>query len=136
MRGKTPECIARLLEAGISTADADALRRIAMTLQRWFELECGDGNNRTSWAIVRDDETDKPFMEYHPHDGKSYRIAIPDREGGARKRLATILARYPELRAYVQTDPRGHSLYIIRPGDVPQGAELDQHYNHGIAVYK
>jgi hypothetical protein len=33
--------------------DAVQLRRIAMTLHRWRELECGNSNNYASWAIVR-----------------------------------------------------------------------------------
>lgn len=79
-------------------------------------------------------------------------------ETGARKRLAAIvsarnqrvLAPLPEadtlsgdiaqafdhiVDAYVQTDPRGCALYILRPGDVPAGAETDSYYSRGIAVY-
>ena len=51
------------------------------------------------------------------------------REAGAKRRLTAILAKYPGLSAYVQTDPRGASLYI--------GADLnDTNYNRGIAVYR
>ena len=128
------ESIARLTQAGITTRDALALRRISMTLHRWFELECGDSNDYASWAIERDETTDKPFMVRYPHDGKSYRTRIADRENGARKRLAAILSRYPELTAYVQTDPRGCALYILHRSDV-DGAEACQVYNsRGIAV--
>jgi hypothetical protein len=38
------------------------------------------------------------------------------------------MARYPSLRAYIQGDPRGASLYIMRPDD--------REYSQGIAVYK
>lgn len=128
------ESIARLTQAGITTRDALALRRISMTLRRWFELECGDGNDYASWAIERDEKTDKPYMVRYPHDGKSYREPIADRENGARKRLAAILSRYPELTAYVQTDPRGCALYILRRADV-DGVDACQVYNsRGIAV--
>ena len=41
------------------------------------------------------------------------RYPIADRETGARKRLAVIMARYPHLTAYVQGDPRGCALYIL-----------------------
>lgn len=133
-------------------ADAESLRRISMTLHRWHELECGDGNNHGSWAIVRgfngaddfegfkhDDDGDS-YLEHHHYrhgrgkDSVSY-TRIPDREKGARKRLAAILARYPGLIAYVQTDPRGCALYILRLGDVWAGASVDSCYTNGLAVY-
>lgn len=136
MNKQTLEMIDRLRQAGISLDDAYALRRIAMTLHRWSELECGNSDNWKSWAIVRDDDTDRPFIEVHPHDGKSYREPIADRERGAQKRLTAIMARYPTLQAYIQGDPRGAPLYILRPGDVPEGQNAESYYNRGIAVYK
>jgi hypothetical protein len=45
------------------------------------------------------------------------------------------MARYPALSAYIQGDPRGAALYILRPGDVPAGADVDAYYSCGIAVY-
>jgi hypothetical protein len=157
---------ARLLELGFTRDEAAALRRISMTLQRWFELECGNSNEYTSYAIERDEETNKPYMAYYPNQGKSRRVPIADRETGARKRLTSILnarnRRVPEnnrclkcgysgpcttcpkcvirtvssvLSAYVQTDPRGAALYIIRPGDVPEGESVESYYNRGICIY-
>ena len=142
--------------------DAEELRRISMTLHRWFELECGDGNEYGSWAIVRGhktrtegglshgerftfthDDDGKPFIERHHYQhgkGKDYvtYTSIADREGGARRRLARIMARYPSLQAYVQTDPRGCALYILTPkqmnGVLPQ--EIDAIYSRGIAVFQ
>lgn len=128
------ESIARLTQAGITMHDALALQRISMMLCRWFELECGDDNAHTSWAIERDETTDKPFMARYPHNGKAYRKPIADCENVARKRLAKIMTKYSELTAYVQTDPRGCALYILRRSDV-DGAEACQVYNsRGIAV--
>jgi hypothetical protein len=46
------------------------------------------------------------------------------------------MSRYPALIAYIQTDPRGCALYILKPGDVPTGQNADAYYNHGLAVYK
>jgi len=142
-------CIPTLLSAGISWDDAHALRRISMTLQRWHELECGDGNDHASWTIARGafvkkdgvktfehDEDGKPFSEYHPHRGAVSYTPIPDREKGAKKRLAAILARYPGFRSYIQGDPRGAALYILRPDDLPMGRDIDCTYSNGIAVYK
>ena len=34
----------RLGKLGLGYDEAQALRRISMTLQRWGELECGDGS--------------------------------------------------------------------------------------------
>ena len=61
---------------------------------------------------------------------------LTDRERGALKRLAKIMARYPGFQSYVQGDPRGCALYILRPGDIPEGANVDSCYSRGIAVYK
>ena len=137
---ETHGMICRLMSAGILNEDAYALRRIAMTLHRWHELECGDSNEWASWAIERDgDEPDsKPYMVRHSHakEGRTTRTAIPDRETGARKRLAKIMARYPTLGFYIQGDPRGAPLYIMRPGDVPEGQCVDVYYSRGVAVYK
>lgn len=142
------ECIQTLTRAGIAYDDATALRRIAMTLHRWHELECGTGDDYKSYCVVRGirhnkaefeySDAGKPYLEMHYHTGQNGAryLGIPDRETGAKKRLASIMARYPTLQAYIQGDPRGASLYILRPGDVPEGAEVDSYYSRGLAVYK
>lgn len=113
----------RLESLGISYEDATALRRISMTLHRWHELECGTD----SGAIERDEKTGKTFWL---GDG-TYRFKTPDRETGALRRLATIMARYPSLAYYVQGDPRGAALYIGSPEQM-----TDSRYSQGVAVYK
>ena len=119
------------LEAlGLTLDECCALRRCSMTLHRWAERECGDGSN---WAIDRDDVTGKPYNVYHG-PGKSSRYAIPDRETGALKRAKAIAGAHG-MTAYHQTDPRGAALYILRPGDVPEGADVDGYYSRGICVY-
>ena len=40
-----------------------------------------------------------------------------------------------EVAAYIQGDPRGAALYILRPGDVPDGADAASYYNRGVCVY-
>lgn len=137
MNTDTVDMLRRLERAGISWDDAIALRRIAMTLHRWHELECGDG----SGCIERDEKTGKPYWynanaRYLGANDRRAWSRIPDREAGAKKRLAAVMQRYPTLRAYIQTDPRGASLYILRPGDVPQGESDDSYYSRGLAVYK
>jgi hypothetical protein len=131
------DCRLSLARAGFSDRDANSLRRIAMTLHRWFELECGDSNSYGSWAIVRR-EDDRPFIERHiwargaGKDEVTY-TRIPDREAGARRRLADIMAKYPAFEAYIQTDPRGASLYIVPKTTIGDG-DIAQIYPRGIAV--
>ena len=63
------------------------------------------------------------------------RYPTPDRETGALKRLSVIMARYPHLTHYIQGDPRGCALYILRMQDIIEELEADSYYNRGIAVY-
>ena len=154
-------CVDTLCRAGIAHDDAIALRRISMTLHRWHELECGDGNEHSSWCVSRGhfdtresrfwngegerpkpvfvyDAEGAPYLERHYNrgDAKAHYTRIGDRERGALKLVAKIMARYPAFQSYVQGDPRGCSLYILRPGDVRDGASLDSCYSNGVAVCK
>jgi hypothetical protein len=148
------ELFARLQELGFTYDEAASLRRIEMTLQRWAERECGDGSN---WTIERDEVTGEPFNVYHG-EGKPWRYSIADREAGALRRLAVILARrnqresdatgslcgndYNRAYYYHQGDCRGCMLYICtreqlteKYGDrAGQILPIDQYYNRGIAV--
>lgn len=140
-----------LLAHGFTAQEAEQLRRISSTLRRWHERECGDEYG----CIERDEKTGRPYWYnanaryVDPHDPRARR-PIPDRESGAKKRLAAILARRNEgekvralngrdsigpLSAYIQTDPRGAALYILRPGDVPEGEDAGSYYTRGICVY-
>lgn len=125
------DSIAALERIGISYADAVSLRRISMTLHRWHELECGTD----AGAIERDEQTGKTYW-LNAYSGK--RWPCPDRETGARKRLAKIMAKYADkgLSAYVQGDPRGAALYILRPSDVPEGEDVGAYYSRGVVVCK
>jgi hypothetical protein len=126
---KIPECLPPLQRAGIDASDCWALRRIAMQLHRWHELECG-----TEYGAVERDETTGKVNWYCQRTGR--RSPTKDMETPALKRLARIMARYPSLAHYVQGDPRGASLYILRPGDVPAGEDVGAYYSRGLAVYK
>lgn len=131
--------IKQLITTGIAYDDAIALRRISMTLHRWHELECGSGDENADYHIERDND-DKPHLVvyYHRRQGPAnhtYKRRVPDREKGALKRLDKIMARYPDLTPYVQGDPRGCALYILRPNDVPEGADAGAYYPRGVAVY-
>ena len=125
-----------LQSVGFTFDECEKLRRISMTLHRWHELECGNSNDWASWAIERDEQTEIPYMVTHHYNRPNptrYRVA--DRENGAKKRLAKILESRPGISAYIQGDPRGAALYILRPGDIPEGKEAASYYNRGICVY-
>lgn len=103
--------IANKLE--ISFSDVMFFRRKAMALRRWFERECGDSNVYMSWAIERDEKTEKPYLVRYYNNGKTYRTAIPDLENGAKKAIEKLCEEL-ELFFYIQTDPRGLALYLSR----------------------
>jgi hypothetical protein len=150
--------VAALERAGIAYDDATALRRIAMTLHRWYEQECGNSNEYASWVIVRGEKhkdglAPRGFVFEHKDDGAPFEerhiysrqsgvpdrvtyTRLPDRERGATARLEKIMAGYPGLSYYLQTDPRGAPLYILRPGDVPAGEKPCGYYSRGISVHK
>jgi len=150
MTRKEAERLARqsavLQSLGFTVAEAEALRRISMTLHRWHEMECGTDNG----CIERDEDTGKPFWRYSSNDS---RFPMADRERGALKRLDKIMSRVnlyerhgdlPDgsgadragaLDYFIQTDPRGAALYILRPGDVPAGADVSAYYSRGVCVY-
>ena len=131
-----------LCNLGFTRDESDALRRISRTLRRWHELECGTD----SGAIERDDATGKPY--WMTESGR--RIPVADRERGALRRLGRIVGmrntrvwaasnahavHVHAVHPYVQTDPRGAALYILRPGDVPAGSKPESCYTNGICVY-
>lgn len=123
------DCVTALVGLGIGYDDAIHLRRISMQLHRWHELECGiDGGG------VERDETTGKVTWYDSATGR--RTPFADRETMALKRLGMVMSRYPALKPYVQGDPRGAALYILRPGDVPEGEDENAYYGRGIAVYK
>lgn len=99
--------------AGISYKDAEIMRRAAMTLHRWNELECGDSNDYASWAIERD-ENGIPYMCRYPHmqGAKPSRQRIPDRETPALARVRAVLAKVAGATLDVNGDPRGWPLSI------------------------
>jgi hypothetical protein len=96
---------------GIDYESAQSLRRIAMTLRNWFELECGTDRG----CIERDEDGDgKPYFRYAAFNHPIHQYPIADREAGARKRLAAIMSRYPDLIHYIQGDPRVYPPQVRR----------------------
>lgn len=128
-----------LLSLGFTRAEAEALRRISVRLRRWYEMECGTDNG----CIERDEETGKTFWHYATSGRRS---PIRDLETGAVKRLKAIIAArndredvvlHPaaKIAFYLQTDPRGAALYLLRSDDVPEGKEAQSYYTRGICIY-
>lgn len=120
--------VPQLISLGFTENDARTLRRIAMQLHRWHELECG-----VEGGGVERDETTGLCYWYSSYSGK--RTPYRDMETSALKRLDALMSRYAPLTYYVQGDPRGCAVYVLRPGDVPEGKEPDAYYSRGIAVY-
>lgn len=114
-----------LASLGLTYDECEQLRRCSMTLHRWAEHECNG-------AIQRDETTGKPYV-YSTYDGKKL-YPCADREAGAIKRARAILKAH-NLELYHQGDPRGASLYVLRPGDVKTGEDVNSVYSRGIAVY-
>lgn len=81
-----------------------ALRRAAIALHTWYEHECNG-------AIQRDGDACEgaPYW-YNTNTGKRLYKAR-DMERGATKRIASICQRLG-LHYYLQTDPRGGTLYV------------------------
>jgi hypothetical protein len=130
-----------LIGLGFTAIQADKLRKISMTLQRWHELECGIDS-----GCVERDEAGKALWRSQ-YSGKLSPIA--DREKGAKMRLDKIIESrnlsewaflgWPmsqvAITPYIQGDPRGAALYLIRPDDVPEGKSVDSYYSRGVCVY-
>lgn len=111
---KTARVLAKLRRNGLTNATtehAHTLRRAELTLQKWYELECGTGNNRASFLIERDEETNVPFMRIIPNHGNERRYKVADRERGAIARVAKVCKQIG-AHYYIQSDPRGCALYV------------------------
>ena len=119
----------RLAGLGIDLDDLQTLRRIEMTLHRWAERECNG-------EVERDEKTGKPMQvsqAYINGSGEYRSWPIPDRESGAINRLVKIMAKYPKLWYYHQTDPRGCALYVGSKKELGD-RKLDSNYTIGVAV--
>ena len=133
-RQATYALMAQFGARGISLSfdEVNTLRRAQLTLQRWAELECGDGNDYGSWAIERDENGEgAPYMVHHHYrhgNGKDTvsRTRIADREAGALRRVRHICA-YHKLDFFHQTDPRGCALYVSNE------RLTDSNYTKGVA---
>lgn len=136
-RQKTALFFDRMTNLGFSHAETDALLKAERALTRWAELECGISDANRSVSIYRDEETGKPFYRIEYRAGNEWKTSIQpkrDTEKAALESVARIMENKPGFRAYHQTDPRGVSLYIIRPGDIEAGEDIRRLYNRGLAM--
>jgi len=109
---------------GFTPQEIDSLLRCSRVLSTWAMHECNG-------AIQRDDETDKPYWYSTATGERIGRTA--DREAGALARIKTLCDRHG-VTFYHQGDPRGCALYVIRPGDIPEGQKVGAYYTRGVAV--
>lgn len=153
-----------LLNLGFTDTEAETLRRISGTLHRWHELECGtnDGHIERDEKTNKPMFYNARSRYVDPHDPRAWR-SIPDRETAALRRLRAMFTEHEtwcasvapipygkiaehgpcnckingraRLSFYIQTDPRGAALYILRPGDVPKDGDASAYYSRGICVY-
>lgn len=118
-RGLNYELWHRIERAGmlnLSYDQVNTLRRAAMTLHSWAEMEC-------NYWIDRETVEGKIFLQ----DENGHRRQIADRETGALKRVETI-CKEVGIYFYHQTDPRGASIYISKD------PLTDQNYPSGVAI--
>lgn len=136
-RQKQVEFFARMADLGFSGAETEALLKAERALTRFSELECGISDCDRSVSVYRDEETGKPFYRIEYCVGNAWKVRTRpkrDTEKSALQTVARILESKPGFSAYHQTDPRGVSLYLIRPGDIETGEDVRRLYNRGIAM--
>ena len=137
-RQRTAHFFGAMSRLGFSVEETEQLLKAERTLHRWHELECGSGDDRVSISVERDEETGKPFrrVQFMSAGGKWIDRKEPcrDMEKAARKRIDAVMAGKTGLFAYVQGDPRGCALYILRESDKIEGSTPDCYYSRGLAV--
>jgi hypothetical protein len=115
---------------GVQVEEMFDLLTLSRTLSSWDTRECNG-------EIERDDDSGNTYrvirMRIHGL-ARDRREPIPDRASAALVRASDLAGRHG-LTAYHQGDPRGCSLYLLRPGDVREGENVHAVYaGRGIAV--
>jgi hypothetical protein len=95
-----------IISAGLTPQDADDIQRISRSLHRLDEYSCNVGY-----------EDDSPQAK---------------REARLEAKGAEIAKRYGRL-FYHQSDPRGWSVYLVKP-DGLHGGDIHSNYTNGLAV--
>lgn len=136
-RQKTAAFFDRMTNLGFTHAETGALLKAERALSRWAELECGISDANRSVSVYRDEDTGRPFYRIEYRVGNEWKTNTQpkrDTEKAALQTVERILADKPGFSAYHQTDPRGVSLYLIRPGDIDAGEDVRRLYNRGLAM--
>lgn len=117
--------IQALTRLGVSPSDTAQLLRDSALMRTWHEHECNG-------ALQEDGEDSGKWYWHSPYDGK--RLCRAANRYEPAKLRATRIAHCYGLTAYIQGDPRGCALYLLRKGDVPVGEDPESYYSRGIAV--
>lgn len=116
----------KLGQHGVTREEVDSLLRCSRVLSTWCEHEANG-------EIQRDGENgDGAPYWYNTTTGKRCGRTA-DREAGAVRRATAICERHG-LTMFYQGDCRGCAIYVLRPGDVPEGQRADGYYTRGLAV--
>jgi len=112
----------RLQRVGFSFDEIDKLLRIERTLRSW--------NNHEASGTIQRDEDGTPYRYFETRRGEMIRErwATRDMEGGALKRLDTLVKEHDGVEFYIQDDPRGAALYLYLPSEL-DGRDIDNCYN-------
>lgn len=114
---------------GLSVVDTLTLVRAGRVLHRWAELECGTERGHVERCEGREWPV---FIPAHGRQPLGWRY--PDYEAGAIRRVNGIMARYPDLLWYHQTDCRGCQVYVLKRSDVRPGESVESVYTRGLAM--
>lgn len=112
----------------LSPDDIAKLLRIEEKLRRWHELRCGIDAGHVE-EIGSEGSGKWEFVNRHGH-----RSPIRDAGKQARKALNAFTAENPDLIFYVQADPRGCALYLLKKSQVDSGEDVNAVYNRGVAI--
>lgn len=125
---RAPRLAQSLADFNLSPDEIAKLLRLEKKLSRWHELQCGldaghveevGGEGSGKWEFV------------NRHGNRS-----PIRDAGkqARKVLNAFTAENPDLYFFVQPDPRGCALYLLKKSQVESGERLNAVYSRGVAI--
>lgn len=108
--------------------DIAKLLRIEKKLRRWHELQCGADAGHVE-EVGEEGSGNWEFVNRHGH-----RSPIRNATEQARKTLNAFKTVDPDLLFYVQTDPRGCALYLLKKSQVESGEDVNAVYSRGVAI--
>lgn len=119
---------------GLSDRDVEQLLLYARILNRWGVLQASGITSRDGQYtryIDRDDDGKVYYIKMHRYGlEENQEREIRDMEQITLNQIEDMMRRTnPTLRAYHQTDPRGVSLYLLKPGEKETRIPFD-----GIAI--